>query len=403
MELKITIIIFSILLIIFYILNNKLIKKENFLTYYVPFLGDNNNYINKINNFYKNNDNLKNYFKHKFNYNPIIIGSYKEEEEFIKYFMNLLISKTRLYDISNLFYNNKIKLINDLEKNKINIGFTNIPTLELYAKKYSSVLSKIFAITPVYKEFLIIATKLKYRMYNINNIPYGFVIGILDNENTIFYYYKKLLTDLNLDYTDYKIKVYSSEKSLIENFYNNNVNMIMYFSNLPNNNIDKMINYNFEKDIIFIPFNLPKKLFNLFNIKNSFLTYDYFDLNKISESYLPKKFGKYEFVKFRPIMKFLTLDQIMITNNVLDNTVVYDIANFFVRYTKSLNNSLPENVKIPDFKVNTELIKYMNYHPSIVKLFGDFGFQTFEDNENCVYFVGKKKCTKKVLEDNGFI
>ena len=102
-------------------------------------------------------------------------------------------------------------------------------------------------------------------------------------------------------------------------------------------------------------------------------------------------------------MKFLTIDQIMITNGILSYEIVYDLAKFFINYTNSLNKFLPENTKIPELKVDTDLIKYMNYHPSTVKLFGDYGFRTFEDNENCKYFVGKRPCNKKTLEDNGFI
>ena len=41
------------------------------------------------------------------------------------------------------------------------------------------------------------------------------------------------------------------ENELIKAFsINNEINMIMYFTNLPSKNIDNMINYNFKKDII---------------------------------------------------------------------------------------------------------------------------------------------------------
>lgn len=402
MELKLILLNLVVIFLIFYIINKNLHIKEGFLTYYIPFLGTNNLYINKISKFYINNDNMKNYFKQKFNYNVILIGSYEKEKEFVTFFMNLFISKTMLYQIENRYYNNKLELLKQLDNNNINIGFTNIPTLSLYASEYSSYLSRIFAITPVYKEYLIIATKLKYGIFKLSNIPLGFEIGILDNQNTIFYYYKKILTDLKLNVNDYKFKVYNSDKTLIEAFYKDEVNLILYFSDLPNSDVDKMIDYNFEKDIIFLPFELSNKLFNQFRIKNSFAEIESFDLNKVSGSYLPKKFGDYEFRVYKPDMKFLVLDQLMVTNSFLNYDTVYNIAQFFVKYTDLLNKSLPENVKIPKFRVDTELVKFMNYHPSSVKLFGDYGFQTFEDNPYCKYFVGKKKCDKKTLVSNGF-
>ena len=404
MELKFNnlILIIFITIFIFYFLNNTFVSKENFLTYYVPFVGQNSKYLNKLNNFYDNNDYLKNYFKKKFNYNSIIIASYVEDKKFTSYFMSLYISKTKLYNIENTFYDNRLLLLEDLVNNKINIGITDIPTLSIFLNKYNENIDKIYAVSTLYKKYLICATKLNYQVYNINNIPYGFKIGIVRN-NTIFYYYKKIINDLNLDVNDYKIKIYDNENELIKAFsINNEINMIMYFTNLPSKNINNMINYDFKKDIIILPFDIPQKLYNQFYLKNNFTSLEDYDLNKISDSYLPKKFGKYEYVIFRPNMKILTIDQIFLTNSTTDNIFIYNLGKFLIKYTKSLNMNLGNNQKMPQFGINLDLVNFINYHPKTLELLQDYGFITYENNNNCKYFVGKKKCDYETLKKNGF-
>ena len=56
---------------------------------------------------------------------------------------------------------------------------------------------------------------------------------------------------------------------------------------------------------------------------------------------------------------------------------------------------------IENIEPNYDLIKYIPFHPEVLKVFREKGYITNINNDNCKYFVGVKECTDKVLEDNG--
>ena len=67
--------IFVLIFIIFSIINKYFInkyQKEHYLTYFLPYYQPN---LTELSNFYKNNDNNKNYVKKNFDYDIIRIGT----------------------------------------------------------------------------------------------------------------------------------------------------------------------------------------------------------------------------------------------------------------------------------------------------------------------------------------
>ena len=118
--------IIILLIIIFLLLNKMINRKEKFLTYFIPFVNEENNkYLKKLDFFYDQENYRKNYFKNYFNFELINFGSKSiEDDEFIKIFMDIFIKETNFYQIKNSVYKNNISLLQDLQDNKINIGNT---------------------------------------------------------------------------------------------------------------------------------------------------------------------------------------------------------------------------------------------------------------------------------------
>ena len=84
------IILFIIIFFIFYTINKRLIvHKENYLTYYLPFYNIDSNLLN---NFYREHNYSKNYFKKKIEFEVIKFGSSTYSYEF-----NVLFSKISIF------------------------------------------------------------------------------------------------------------------------------------------------------------------------------------------------------------------------------------------------------------------------------------------------------------------
>jgi len=95
-----------ILIIFFYILNRFLKKqiKENYLTYFLPFY---NQDTYDLSNFYLNNDNNKNYFKKKFDYDNIKFGCIKQDYYFVKNLLRFYISTSNSVNSTAIIYQNR--------------------------------------------------------------------------------------------------------------------------------------------------------------------------------------------------------------------------------------------------------------------------------------------------------
>ena len=93
-------IVFLSIIILFYIINNFILKKninEHYLTYFLPFYNRNSD---DLANFYNNDENNLNYFKKKFNYQDLNIGTNYSEEYFIKSLIKKKFIKYRYCIIS---------------------------------------------------------------------------------------------------------------------------------------------------------------------------------------------------------------------------------------------------------------------------------------------------------------
>lgn len=394
-------ILFLIINILFYTLNQVVSnKKEHFLTYYLPFYNVDSNLLS---NFYKNHNYNKNYFKKKIDFNNIIIGSNVYSFEFNKIISRIIINKTLSYQIDSIEINDRIEALDLLYENKINLTFVNLLVISYYNYKNRNKLNNMFVISNLYKSYLLPLTKLKYKIYSLDTLPYKTKIGIISKQNSIYYYIDKLLIDLNYNKNDMIVKVYDTVEELHTGLKNDEVQVAIYGLSLPSARLNELISYDYEKEITIIPFQLKPKLQDIFLNKNSFFDLDTYDLNKISSNYLPKKFGNYYYSSNRPDMPILSYQHYLITNNKINDNTIKNITTLFLENIKIINHILPDKFKIERIGPRPNIARYLQYHHTTIKIFEKYGYISNNDNQNCQYLVGVEQCNKKTLENNGFL
>ena len=379
------------ILLLFILINKKLDTQENFDTYFLPFY---NVESNLLRDFYVNDDNNKNYFKHKLNYNEVYIFSNKYSYSFFKKFNSKLLKKSLLYktkmiELDN--YDDNLKYLS-----KYDNSITNV-TLPIILKDIQNQ-KKINLVARLHNIYLLSLKKLKYNINNIKDIPFDAKIGILNKDNTIYYYYDKIFKDLNIDYKKSNIIIYNSRKELYNDLLEDKIKVSLFFSELPNAEFDNFLDLDFMNEVIILPFDVNNQLGNLFFKKNDFSELNYFNLNKINKKYLPKKFGNnYHFV-YKPTIKLLKINSILVCNNKINTKIINEIFSFLIKYRNTFRNT-PYQIDViePTF----DLIKYIPYQKDILSLFRKNGYITNIDSPNCKYFVGKKECTQEVLKNNG--
>ena len=392
--------ILILIIIIFYILNNFFFKKnikEQYLTYFLPFYDNKNSDLSV---FYNNNENNLNYFKKKFDYNVLKVGSNKAEQYFIKSLIKYFISTSNVINSNIIYYEDKIQAIDDLNDNKINFLTTEYTTINYYMNKLNKNIEKLRLITTLFREYIYIFTNKTYNIFSITDIPPNCIIGIKKGTDALFIYYNTFLKNLGLEENvDYKVIIYDGMESLFDAFYQKICHVIMLCDIFPNNTIIKILNNSLNSDIILLPFEIPNE--KLFLKKQPIINIDYIDLNYLSNLYLPRKFGKYEYTKFRPTIKIPYIYKILLKNIYTDINCTYEFIKFYYENYKNLNNNIDEKgFKIYNILINNNKTIFLEYHKGVMNFFIEKGYITNNNNENCKYLVGTTKCTDKSLKEN---
>ena len=149
-------------------------------------------------------------------------------------------------------------------------------------------------------------------------------------------------------------------------------------------------------DLILLPFKIPNEA--LFLKKNYFINIETIDLNNISKSFLPKKFGNNEYTKFKPDIKICFTYKTMINNIHTKSEYTYDFIKFYYENYKYINNHLEKGYKIDIMQIKS----YLEYHKGILDFYKDYGYITYENNDNCRYLAGVMKCNEENLKNNNF-
>jgi TRAP-type uncharacterized transport system substrate-binding protein len=121
-------------------------------------------------------------------------------------------------------------------------------------------------------------------------------------------------------------------------------------------------------------------------------------------SYLPKKFGNYEYSKNKPTLKMIYIHKILLTNKNTNSKYTYSIIKFFFENWKYINSTLTDkSYKISKIQIDNTNIGYLDYHEGVLKYFYEVGLITNTDNDNCKYLYGKMACNKENLKNNGLL
>jgi len=390
-----------IIFIIFYISNRYLFKKEekeHFLTWFLPFYDVK---LNKLSNFYNNNDNNLNYFKKKFIFDPIIFNCITIDKKFISTLISNYISKSYLNNIQIILNNDIIKNLYDLVDNKINYFITEYSIIDYYNNILKKDIDKIKLVTNLYRLYFYFFTKKKYKVYSLNEIPPDFIIGTIDYPNPFYLCFYKIMKDLGYNIkTDFKVKKYKNLNDLLEGFSNSECNMIIFYDVFPNKTINSFLNKNIFDDIILLPFYITNE--DLFLKKNKNIKIDYIDLNKLSNSYLPKNFDMFRYNTYKPDFKICYTNTILITNIKSNNEYTYDFIKFYFNNYKIINNSTDEGYTLYKTDISNTY-EILDYHQGVLNFLYSKGFITTNNNPNCKYLTGSLECNNKNLENNNLL
>ena len=392
------IIFFLINFIFFYINNFFLQKKEHYLTYFLPYYKRD---LTLISNFYMNEDNNKNYIKTKINYDIIKIGTSNLEQDFSIILLDYFISNSNTNRAESIIYNYKLSKIRDLLDKKINFVITNILLLFYYQQLFPNLFQELRLISKLYKQYFYFFTKKMYNVFSLDEIPTNFKIGII-KDSYEFYFYKLFFKNLNYqENIDYKIVLYDDYEQIFQKFIENDCQMIFLIMSFPNKILSNFLDKNVFDDIIFLPFNFKNE--DIFKKKLPCIKIDNIDLNLLSKSYLPKKFGNNEYTIFRPNIKAASCYNILITTQKTSNENTYNFIKFLFENYKIINENLPStNYYIYADDIDNTDLNLMKFHPGVIKYYFQQGIFTYESNYNCKYLYGIMECNKNNLENNIF-
>jgi len=397
------IIILIFIIIIFYLSNKIIFKKnvqENYLTFFLPFY---NKESDNLSNFYNNNENNLNYFKKKFNYDILKFGIIKNDFNFAKIIVSEYISKSNLYRATITKISDRLHGLESLIDNKLNFNLNNYATIIYFSDTLKGNIDNVRLVTTLYNIYIYIFTKKIYKIYNLDNIPFGCIIGILKYPSVFELYYNKFFSNLGyIDNTDYKVKFYDTIDDLFNGFSKNECQLIILADVFPSVDIIKNLNTLLDPDIILLPFEVSKE--ELFLKQNPQVFVDYVDLNLLSASYLPQKFGNYEYSKNKPTLKMIYIHKILLTNKSTDPKYTYSVIKFFFENLNYINSTLIDNsYKVSKIEIDNVNIGYLDYHEGVLKYFYEVGLITNTDNDNCRYLYGKMACNNKNLDNNGLL
>jgi TRAP-type uncharacterized transport system substrate-binding protein len=391
-----------LIIIIFYILNNFILKKyikENYLTYFLPYYDTSKN---SLTNFYKNNENNANYFKKKIDYNVINVGIIPNEISFITELLKIYLSKSNLVKAETHQSFDRIKTLDLLIENKINMCLSDYTTFLYYEENLKKNADKIRLVTRLYKLYIYVFTKKSSNIFNLNDFPENSKIGILDNPDSMYLYYNKLLSDIGYEENiDYKVIFYKKIEDLFKGLIRSECNIIIIRDTYPNNKIKSFLENNTSESIILLPFNINNE--KVFFQKNSILSYEYVDLHKLSDSYLPKHFGKYNYNNNNSDIKLCYTYKIILSNIDTKSIYTYNFIKFYFENYKYLNNTLTDiSSKLYPIQLSDK-INILSYHKGVIDFLYEKGYITNIDNENCKYLIGIMECNNENLIKNNLI
>jgi len=342
--------------------------KENYHTYFNPFLNENNkNTIFKKYFNFKNNLININFIK-----DNIIIGYYNEE--LVKKIKKILILGIKNKNFLNFtlqdFVNNE-KVYEELKINNINLGCISNFYIYNNINKINNSIEFICNIaTPTV--YMCYSTKVKFR--NIKSIYEPNLSFITTEQN-------KILINFLLGNKNTNITYLSNVKDLVDYFYTGGNDIIMFIDENPSSILNNLINNDPEDTLQMIPINYKE---------------------------IENKFGNFIFNKtFIEIKSLKTFNINIIKNNLKFETIYYFESIYCNKYSSNNkyiyklleliynNKYILEDITLNNISTTTGFIP-LNYFA--IKFYTKYGLISDNNSNYCKELIGKKECNKDSLK-----
>ena len=300
------------------------------------------------------------------------------------------------YKASYIIYNDLESPINDVLNNKISFSLNTMTTINHYSSVLNKDVSNIRLVSNLYKLYIYCFTLKKYNINSIKDLSTGTVIGILDSPDPFYIYCEKFMKDLGYNIgTDYKVLVFKSHQELFDGLLNGQCTMIIINDIFPSKSISNILDNSSGNFILLLPFDIYNE--KIFLKKNTFVHVGNIDLNKLSNTYLPKTFGKYNYNTYKPNFKIAYIYKILISNSSTNEDYAYSFTKFLFENYKNLNKTFVDYGYYLDvFPTRNRL----EYHAGTLKYMKEYGYISNINDQDCALLIGVMACNEENLKNN---
>ena len=373
--------IFILSLIFIYLKKLNDIKKENYLTYFIPY------YSQKATTFPSYKD-----FKYS-KTNNLRIGHISEDTKYVNFIGKLLIGSTNLLKVSSVDKDYEYQIIDDLVDNKLDVGLVSVSNLKQYMKKQNY--EKVRYISYSYNNYLYLICRsdvIFERMEELFN--YRMSIGRDKGKTNTFckYFFRKLFRD---DYEKLNLVEKEADEEIKE-LINGNLDVLCYFGPFPNERIKSWLDNTQLKLFYIHPIKLSEFQKRMIYQEDKIFEEGYLDLNHISKKYLPVYISKNLFyTKFKPILETVSSYNIIICRKDLPFDVAYSFGALFYFNNKLIKKNLGTNMAPTQRLFQYSYIGTTQIHSGVYHFLSKVGFAT-NSKDKCYSNYREIPCDKSI-------
>ncbi len=394
-----------LILLLFYFKNNY--KHEHYLNYFLPYYSTAS--VDSY-DFYNKNEDQYNQTKKSFIYQPLRIGFDDSGGmgEFIKQLGSMFVSKSFIQNVNYIKDSNEMKLIKDCNDHALDIVNCANP---LISNSYvSSGYQNMRFICNTNKMYLYILSNRASKIESLSHISKyanrDFKVSVDYNGSVAHLFCKDIFSSLGYeegrDYTiiypedgssDGALKLLNTEKSRLT---------ILSLPFHPKLLQDACCGTGVQ--LFFLPFELYNSdKTKVFFTKNYYYIPDFYDLNDVCPTYLPKKYGGKTYTRFTAQIPIVSYYNTLICNDQFDDDRTKEILRTFYENI-GLFNQLPVFHKQPIYKtqLNAGPQNALPMNNGAKQFFIENGYITMSEDESCKYLVGIEECNQASLEKHGF-
>ncbi len=389
----------ALLILLFFFIRQE--RREDYYNYFLPYYSANSS---DAYNFYQKNEDEYNQTKKSFLYQPVRIGLHPipDMSQMMKQLGSMFVAKSNIQKVFYIQRNSEKELIEACNQRNIDIINCANPLISnAYTFKDAKNLRFICNTNKMY--FYIMSNRAS-KIESLSDISKyanaSFTIAVDEKESVSELFCKDIMSlmdyqegrDYQIIYSKDGLKALSEEKAQI---------VIYALPYHPQLFQERCCAVNTE--IFFLPFDLTSHKKSLFFTKNFYYIPDFYDLNDICPSYLPKKYGGKTYTRFSAQIPIVSYYHTLVCHDRFDDKRTKEILRTFYENI-ALFNQLPIFHKAPLYRtqLNGGPQNALPINHGAKQFFMEKGYITMSDNESCKYLVGVEACNKTSLEKHGF-